>query len=171
MTTVELLLLDLVGIAESPLYSSYRWLDRRLAHKLSLNSFLSFVERLIASDVVRLWSVDARTGDRTELYSIPESLLDRYSELTGLDETFDPFGLSLTLGAAAPDDVAAEPQWSFDLDAPGTFELRAPEDVAEAVLRDVEAVLTDLCIRRSDVRRIGGGQLVISGTVEQRSKG
>lgn len=169
MTAVELLLLDLVGIAETPLYSSYRWLDRRLSHKLSLTSFLAFVDGLLASDVVRLWSVDARTGDRTELYAIPESLLGRYSDAAGLDETFDPFGLSLTLGAAAPDDLGAEPEWSFDLDAPGGFELRAPEGIADAVLRDVEAVLSDLILRRSDVRHISGGQLVIRGTVEQRS--
>jgi hypothetical protein len=170
VTAVELLLLELVQIAEAPLYSSYRWLDHRLAGRLSLRSFLALVEGLVVRDVVRLWSVDARTGDRTELYSVPEALGARYSRITDLDESFDPFGLSLTLGPAAPEGMTAEPAWSLELDAiNGTFELRAPEHTAEAVLHDVEDVLHEVRLRPSELRLVGDGQVIIAGHVESRS--
>jgi hypothetical protein len=171
MSAVNLLLIDLVSIAETPLYSAYRWLDRRLANKLALTSFLALVEGLVTSEAVRLWSVDAHSGDRTELYAVPDHLGEKYSEFTGLDEAFDPFGLSLTLGTAVHDDVLPDAQWSFDLDVTGRFELRAPDDVAEAVLRDVEEVLPGLLLRRSEARQIGGGQVVISGSSQQRPTG
>jgi hypothetical protein len=136
---------------------------------MSLNAFLSLLAGLVAGDVIRLWSVDARSGDRTELFVVPDTLTERYAEVDDLDESYDPFGLSLTLGTAAPDKMANEPDWSLELDARGErFELHASEDVAETVLHDVARVLPDICFRRSETRRVGVGQLLITGRVEPR---
>lgn len=170
MNAIELLVLDLVRVAETPLYSAYRWLDFKLARRLSLPSFFDLVGELIERDVVRLWSVDASTGDRTELYGVPDALLVKYSEITDADETFDPFGFSLTVGAIACDDIEAVPDWSFDVDAKArVFELRAPGHAADAVLHDLGKILSDLVLRRSAVRRLEDGKIAINGSVEQRS--
>lgn len=113
MNSVELLL-DLVRIAEVPLYSSYCWLGGQFGCQLSLGEFLRLVEDLLARDVLRLWEIDPQSHDRTELFAVPEGLKERYRSVGELDGRFDPFGLSLTLGASAQVDV--EPSWEIDLD-------------------------------------------------------
>lgn len=114
MNSVELLLVDLVQVAETPLYSAYRWLAKRLGRELPLGEFLRLIEELLASDVLRLWEIDHRSHDRTELFGVPDGLEERYRAIEGLDDRFDPFGFSLTLGPAA--DVDAEPIWEVDFD-------------------------------------------------------
>lgn len=114
MTGLECLIVDLVGIAEAPVYSTYRWLGRQLGRDVSLSEFLHVVGQAIERDVVRLWSIDTGSAERTELFSVPPDLQTRYESEPGLDDRYDPFGLSLTLGASA--DVDAEPEWKFRLD-------------------------------------------------------
>ncbi|MDP9022494.1 MAG: hypothetical protein M3N57_07330 [Actinomycetota bacterium] len=89
-----------------------------------MSEFLRVVDELTARDVLRLWELDHRSHDRTELFGVPEGLQESYRTAAGLDDSFDPFGLSLTLGAAA--DVEAEPSWEVDFDFErGRFELLA----------------------------------------------
>lgn len=111
MSGLERLIVDLVQIAEAPLYSTYRWLGRQLGRDVPLSEFLRVVASAIDRDVLRLWSVEAETGDRTELYEMPPDLERRYVAEPSLDARYDPFGMSLTLGAAA--DVDSEPEWEF----------------------------------------------------------
>ncbi len=113
MSGLERLIVDLVQIAEAPLYSTYRWLGKQLGRDLPLSEFLRITTEAIERDVIRLWIVDAETGDRTELFEVPHSLEYRYTAEPFLDEHYDPFGMSLTLGAAA--DVEGEPEWEFEL--------------------------------------------------------
>lgn len=98
MNSIELLLVDLVRVAEAPLYSAYRWLGKQCGRQLRLGEFLVLVDRLVSMDVLRLWEIDHRSGDRSELYAVPDSLEARYSAIEDLDDRFDPFGLSVTLG-------------------------------------------------------------------------
>jgi hypothetical protein len=97
MTGIEAALLELVQVAEAPLYSAYAWLGREFAQ-----------------DKLRLWSVDPEACARERLSSIPADLADRYEHVEGPDAAFDPFGLSLTLGSAATPDE--EPDWTLNLD-------------------------------------------------------
>lgn len=113
MSGLERLIVDLVQIAEAPLYSTYRWLGRQLGRDVPLSEFLRITNEAIERDVLRLWSVDSETGDRTEVFEVPRDLERRYAAEPSLDERYDPFGMSLTLGAAA--DVEAEPEWEFTL--------------------------------------------------------
>ncbi len=124
MSGLERLIIDLVQVAEAPLYSTYRWLGHRLGRDVTLDEFLRVVAHAIERDVLRLWSVDAKTGDRTELYEIPPDLESRYIAVMSLDTRYDPFAMSLTLGAAA--DVDAEPEWEFTINFDDqTFEIAA----------------------------------------------
>jgi hypothetical protein len=84
----------------------------------------------IELDVLRLWSVDPETGDRTRLYEVPPDLEQRYAGEPSLDARYDPFAMSLTLGAAA--DVEAEPEWEFTVN----FEDRIFEITAMAGRED-----------------------------------
>lgn len=111
MSGLERLIVDLVQIAEAPLYSTYRWLGRQLGRDVSLSEFLRVVAGAIERDVLRLWSIDAATGDRTELFEVPPDLAQRYAAEPSLDARYDPFGMSLTMGAAAH--VEPEPEWEF----------------------------------------------------------
>lgn len=114
VTGLEQLIIDLVQMAEAPLYSTYRWLGQQLGHELRLSEFLRIVGSAVSKDLLRLWSVDYPSGDRTEHFAVPADLEVRYSTEPGLDRTYDPFGFSLTLGAAA--DVDAEPNWQLRVD-------------------------------------------------------
>ena len=114
MNSIELSLLELVGIAETPLYSAYCWLRRHLRGPLALSGFLEMVDGLVQRDVLRLWSVDIESGDRTELFVVPASLEHDYQGVEGLDDQYDPFGLSVSTGAANTVPTE-EPEWEFDL--------------------------------------------------------
>ena len=113
MTGLERLIVDLVQIAEAPLYSTYRWLGRQLGRDMPLGEFLRIIAQAVERDVLRLWTVDTETGDRTELFEMPPGLEYRYFDEPALDDRYDPFGLSLTLGTAT--DVDAQPEWEFTL--------------------------------------------------------
>lgn len=119
MSGLERLIVDLVQITETPLYSTYRWLGSQLGRDVPLSEFLRIVADAIERDVLRLWSVDVKTGDRTELYEVPPDLEHLYVAEPSLDSRYDPFGMSLTLGATA--DVDAEPEWEFTINFDDQF--------------------------------------------------
>lgn len=161
MSGLERLILDLVQIAEAPVYSTYRWLGRELGRDMPLSEFLRIIGRAIERDVLRLWSIDPRSGDRTELFDVPPDLESRYQNEPELDERFDPFGLSLTLGATA--DVEAEPEWELDLDFDeGVFELELhgghEAEALEQLARCYPDLRASVTARQDDggVRRVVG---------------
>lgn len=143
MSGLEWLIVDLVQIAEAPLYSTYRWLGRQLGRDVLLSEFLLVVAAAVERDVLRLWSVDSDTGDRTELYDVPSDLEQRYVAEPSLDSCYDPFGMSLTLGAAA--DVDAEPEWEFTVDFDHRlFEITAMVGREEEALHQLSRCYPDL---------------------------
>ena len=143
MTGLERLIVDLVQIAEAPVYSTYRWLGRQLGRDLPLSEFLRVVGQAIEGDLLRLWSIDARSGDRTELLSVPPDLESRYESEAGLDDRYDPFGLSLTLGASA--NVDAEPEWEFRIDFDDqVFEITAQAGHEAEALEELTRCYPDL---------------------------
>jgi hypothetical protein len=137
------MLLDLVSEAESPLYSAYRWLGRQLGHDLSLTAYLSLVEELITKDAIQLWSVDPATHERLSVDGVPADLEQRYWNLGPLEDDFDPFGLSITLGSSV--DPATEPEWEIDLDLEAkTFVLRATPGSERRALEQLARLFPDL---------------------------
>jgi hypothetical protein len=166
---LERLIVDLVQIAEAPLYSTYRWLGRQLGRDLPLSEFLRVVAAAIERDVLRLWSVDAKTGDRTELYEVPGDLEHRYMAEPALDSRYDPFGMSLTLGAAA--DVDAEPEWEFTVNFDDqVFEITAMAGREEEALDELSRCYPDLHPtvtargERGERRHLAGSLRHVSGT-------
>ncbi len=63
MNSLGLLLLDLLRLAETPLYSSHAWLGDRVGRHISLAEFLALVQELLDRNYVRLWSTDAESGE------------------------------------------------------------------------------------------------------------
>lgn len=164
MNSVELMVIDLVAIAEAPLYSTYRWMGQRLGRELPLGEFVRLVDELIARDVLRLWEVDYGSHDRTELFGVPDDLENRYRATTGLDDSFDPFGLSLTLGPAA--DVEAEPSWEADFDFEvGRFELLAEAGHDDDAVKEASRYFRDVVLV-AERRESAGDRVRIVGRME-----
>lgn len=125
MNSIERSLLELIRIAETPLYSAYRWLHTDVGRELSLMSFRRMIGKLMADDVLQLWHTDAVTGVRNRLISVPANLEALYASSSDLDDAFDPFGLSLTVGGATGDNLTSS--WTIDFDeAASRFYFRAP---------------------------------------------
>jgi hypothetical protein len=147
MNSIELSLVELVDIAETPLYSAYCWLRRHVSGPMSLSGFLEMVDGLVQRDVIRLWSVDIDSGNRTELFQVPASLGGEYLGLEELDDRYDPFGLSISTGAAAHADITEDLEWDFDLNSrDGTFSLRFADGLQEAALATIARLLPDLIL-------------------------
>lgn len=164
MNSIELSLVELVDIAETPLYSAYCWLRRHLSGPLALGGFLEMVDGLVQRDVVRLWSVDVESGDRTELFQVPASLEGDYLGVEELDDRYDPFGLSISTGAAAHADPTEEREWDFDLDGrEGTFSLRFAAGLQGAALATIARLLPDLVLEPVTV-----GEQELAGRATQR---
>jgi hypothetical protein len=143
MNGVEAQLLNLVQIAESPLYSAYRWLGRQLGRDLSTSEFLRLVDGLVQLDMLRLWSIDPTSQKRSRLSEVPEGLEQRYVAVDGLDDSFDPFALSLTIGPAA--DLEAEPDWEVDFDFDGeTFRVKAKPGAEEFAISKLAGLFPDV---------------------------
>lgn len=143
MNGIEASLLDLVRVAESPLYSAYRWLGREIGRDLSMPEFLVLVDRLVEEDALRLWSVDPDSEDRTRLMSSPDSLERRYETSRHTDGSFDPFGLSLTVGPEAELEAAPDWQVDFDFDS-GRFQLEAKPGLDDEALRELRRLFPDV---------------------------
>jgi hypothetical protein len=143
MNGIEAQLLDLVQIAESPLYSAYRWLGRQLGRGLSISEFLRLVDGLVQQDMLRLWSIDPTHQKRSRLSEVPEGLEQRYVRVDDLDESFDPFALSLTLGPEA--DLEAEPDWEVDFDFDReTFRVKARPGAEEVAVHKLARLFPDV---------------------------
>lgn len=158
-------LVDLLQMAETPLYASYRWLGQHLGVELSLPEFLRMVDVLVSNDTLRLWRVDHKTHERTALSSVPEHLIDDYIAVQHEDASYDPFGLSLTLGPGA--EASADPEWTLDLQcANQTFKVRARSGSETAVLEEVARYFPALRFVPS-MRHAEAGYVVIEGHLTQ----
>lgn len=168
MNGIEVRLLELVQMAESPLYSAYRWLGRQLGRNLAMSEFLHLVDSLVQQDILRLWSIDPASQERTRSRVVPEELEQRYLRLDDLDKSFDPFALSLTLGPAA--DVDADPEWEVDFDfEQETFRVKAKRGAESVAMRKLAELFPDVELveerRTADVTdriELSGSLLVIS---------
>ncbi|MEY2430372.1 MAG: hypothetical protein QOC92_97 [Acidimicrobiaceae bacterium] len=154
MNGIAASLLDLVGVGESPLYSAYRWLGREIGRDLSRSEFLSLVDRLVEEDVLRLWSVDPDSEDRTRLMSTPDGLEHRYRSLGHTDGSYDPFGLSLTAGPEA--EVRTVPDWQVDFDFDSqTFELEVRAGLDDEALARLRRLFPD--VKLVEAERVSTG--------------
>lgn len=132
MNPFEYDLLDLLQMAETPLYSLYRWLEEEvLGTELSMVEFLEMIDSLIERDLVELHHVDWETHVGTVVPAIPAGLMEAYAAHPDLDKVYDPLGYSVALGPAA--DVRETPDWEIDVDfVARSFVLTAePDAVAE----------------------------------------
>jgi len=166
MNSIDLRLLELLQIAEAPVYSAYRWLSRQLGRELSMAEFLRLLASLLEEDVVCLWAVDLTTQERSPWSEIPPDLEERYAEIPDLDDSFDPFGLSLTLGRAA--DLDASPDWEVDFD----FEERrsvvtAKPHALESAQQQLRRLFPDLDFAEKD-RGVAEDRVRITGSVTER---
>jgi hypothetical protein len=166
MNSIDLWLLELLQMAESPVYSAYRWLGRQLGRELSMAEFFRLLAPLLEGDVVRLWAVDMATEERSRWCEIPSDLEERYAEIPDLDDRFDPFGLSLTLGPAA--DLEASPDWEVDLDfEERRFALTAKPHAVDCAQRQVRRLFPDLDFAE-EAREVAGDRVRITGSVMER---
>ena len=165
MNSVDLMLLDLIQLAEAPLYSAYRWLGRELGYEISMTGFTQLLAPLVENDVVRLWSVEIGTGERTRWYEIPPDLEQRYAAIEDLDGSFDPFGLSLTIGSAA--DLGTHPEWEVDLDFDEQrFTLRARSTVVDVAWQQIRQLFPGISFRELD-RRADSDRVRIIGSMAE----
>lgn len=156
MNSIELQLLELVQVAECPVYSAYRWLSRHVGHDLAMAEFFRLLDSMVDRDVVRLWVVDAATHERSRWHEVPPDIEQRYAEIADLDDSFDPLGLSLTLGCAA--DVQAIPEWGVDFDFDqGRFVLTATLDSVEDAWHQLGRLFPDLDITEVDRASVAEG--------------
>ncbi len=163
MNPLEALLIDLVQMAETPLYSAYRWIGKQLGHDVSLTEFLHLVDDLLERDVLQLWSVDQTSHDRTELSQVPEQLEFRYRELGHLEDSFDPFGFSITLGGKAL--VESKADWEIDLDLnQGRFTLKAKPGADPKAWAEISRYFPDLQFEPQQTHG-NRSEVEISGTV------
>jgi hypothetical protein len=125
MTEINRLLLELVEMAEAPLYSSYRWTADELGRAVPMSEFLDCVDDLLRQDALRLWSLDVKAREKSRLARLPTGLEQAYGRFEALDGSYDPLDLTLTLGPAANLD-SPPPAWELDVDfEKGTFRLVA----------------------------------------------
>jgi len=164
VNSIELQLLDLLQKAETPLYSAQRWVVRQLGRELAMPEFLRLLAPLLEDDVVRLWAVDASTGERSRRSAVPPDLAERYAaEASHLDDSFDPFGLSLTLGPAA--EAQANAEWGLEIDG-RCFRVTAQLHAVEDVRRQVERLFPDLNFVEES-RNVDGDRVEINGSITE----
>jgi len=155
MNSLGLLLLDLLRLAETPLYSSYAWLSDRLGRRVSLAEFLALVQELLDRDQVRLWSIDVESGERAERRALPPDLARRYMALGHADGRYDPLGLTLALGPNAGPGLEADREVDLDFER-GTFDLVAAPSTASAALRQLGRYFPDVDIVPETTTQAGG---------------
>ena len=162
MNGIERMLAELVQMAESPLYSAYRWLGKQLGRRVSLGQFLMLVQGLLDRGVVRLWSIEPETHERDELHVIPEGLKQRYAMYGHSDPAFDPFGLSLTAGSQAS--LEERPEWDVELDFDNRrFSLTARAGREASALEKLAALFPDVELAEVEPSRIDDDRVQLSG--------
>jgi hypothetical protein len=172
MNSLGWLLLDLLRLADTPLYSSYAWLGDRLGRRVSLLEFLALVQELLDRDQVRLWSIDVESGERDERHALPPDLAQRYMALGHADDRYDPLGLTLALGPKAGPNPEAD--WEVDLDFErGTFDLIATSSAASAALRQLGRYFPDVDIVPETTTQAGGRTRIVGrvGAQEALTRG
>lgn len=168
MNSIELLLIELVQMAESPLYSAYRWLGRQLGRELSMREFVRIVDDLSGTGALQIWSIDSQLGTRTILDTVPSDLEVRYSEVGHSDPTYDPFALSLTVGPAVPS--ADVPDWVVEFDfRRETFSVNAAVGTERTALSKLADVFPDIELIEDRRAVLNSGRLELSGRVRPRS--
>lgn len=131
--------------------------------------FLRLLAPLLEDDVVRLWAVDIRTEERSRWSEIPPALAERYAEIPDLDDSFDPFGLSLTLGPAA--DLEASPDWEVDFDfQQRRFVVTAKPHAIDGAQQQVRRLFPDIDFAEEDRRHVGD-RVHSTGSVTERPTG
>lgn len=132
-------LVEFVATAETPLYSGKSVLEKELGHEIALDGYLSLVGELISDDFLRLWQFDPTTRQATRVERIPVDLAQSYRALSGLKDSYDPFGFSLALGPASEQNP--QPVWEADLDFEGgAFQMTVPAAALSAVQRRLAQV-------------------------------
>jgi hypothetical protein len=166
VNSFDLLLLDLIQDAETPLYSAYWEFGRELGRPVTFSEFLYLLSPLIAEDAARLWSVDFETHDRSRWFEIPANLEQRY-ETEELDPRYDPLGLSLTLGPNG--DPGATPDWEVDLDFfGGRYRLSALESALPGAQAQLGRLYGDFAFVEYE-RETTGERVLISGMLARRA--
>lgn len=165
MRGVRELILDLTSMAETPLYSTLRWVSEQMHEAASLELLVSVVDGLVHDDELRLWEVESGTGDRTELYEVPAGLLARYEAARHTDAAFDPFGFSV----AAHRTSGIVPEWDFDVDLRReVFELRCLDDLVDTGFRKLRSYMPEHEFVEEN-RSQRDGQVWIVGAARRRA--
>lgn len=166
MNSIERSLLELIRIAETPLYSAYRWLHTDVGRELSLMSFRRMIGKLMNNDVLQLWHTDSVTGVRNRLVSVPGNLEALYASSSDLDDAFDPFGLSLTVGGAVDRNLTTS--WTIDFDeATSRFYFRAPVTQERDTFSEAQELFPDLSFVVKE-RVTCDDHVEITGSVERK---
>ena len=167
MNSIELLLLELLEMAETPLYSAYRWLGRQIGRQLPMGEVFRLLSRLIDEEVVYLWEVDSEAHERRRWRDLPADLEARYERVADLDDEFDPFGLSLTLGANA--EPRSTPDWEVDFDFEAQqFVVTAVPTAVERAHHELGRLFPDLEFAETS-RRASGDRIRITGSIRERT--
>jgi hypothetical protein len=157
-------LVELLSNAETPVYSAYRWLGRRLGRELALAGFLELLSSSVDDDVVQLWEVDPLTHERTRIHVVSPSLEERYRATRHSDAAFDPFGMSLTLGSGAAVDPA-DP-WELDLEIQAQrFTLRGSDAAVKRAQARLRGLFPDLEFQANERVRDDHGGVTLSGSL------
>jgi hypothetical protein len=128
--------------------------------------FFQILAPLLEEDVVRLWAVDLTTEKRSRWSEIPSDLGEQYADLADLDDSFDPFGLSLTLGPDA--DLESSPDWEVDFDFEERhFAVTAKPPAMEGALQRIRRLFPDLDFVEAD-RGVAGDRIRITGSMTER---
>jgi len=61
MNSLHLLLLELLRMAETPVYSAFRWLGQQLGRPIALQEFVQLVDDLLEKNAIQLRAVDVDT--------------------------------------------------------------------------------------------------------------
>jgi hypothetical protein len=169
MTPFEDMLIDLVQVAESPLYSTYRWLGRELGRDVQISGFLHLVDHLVHNQSLCLWLVDLDSQERKRLRRVPPELERRYAAEADLDPAFDPFGLSLTVGPTA--NVDEEPEWEADFDfGDGRFRLLASDRREAESIEQLEVLFPDLEFLEEERTNVGGRAQIVGAITEKSAR-
>ena len=143
MNSLQHRLIELVRIAETPLYSAYKWLTKEVGRDLSLMGFRKMVSELTSSGVLQLWQIDPVTGERSRLQSVPANLPELYTASPDLDDAFDAFGYSLTVGERIDRELPAS--WTIDFhEATASFFCRARLEREHEAMSEIRELFPDV---------------------------